>query len=93
MNAIRAITRRRYGDAALIGRKKPYTERGIYRVPCAKCGKPSRYNWAICANDGRHIAVCKACDVALNRIGLEWLLGKRAAAPMVEAYEKWQHPA
>ena len=47
-------------------RKKPYTERGIGRVPCLRCGKPSTQQWRICALD-KWAGVCTECDVALNK--------------------------
>ncbi len=54
------------------GRRKPYTARGISRVPCARCGKPSKHQWNVCANDGRYLGVCEECDVALNRLALDF---------------------
>ncbi len=55
------------------GRVKPYTERGISRVPCSRCGKPSRYQWQVCANDRRFLGVCEECDIGLNRVALEFM--------------------
>lgn len=52
-------------------RRKPYTERGIKRVPCAKCGAPSTQSWTICAWPGYH-AVCKRCDIELNKMVLRF---------------------
>lgn len=58
----------------MIGRKQPYTERGIKRVCCARCRKrPAVYQWDACAIDNRHVPVCERCDVALNALVLRWL--------------------
>ena len=54
------------------GRKKPYTEIGIKRVPCFRCGKPSSTQWQICANGSRWLGVCKDCDVELNLLVLKY---------------------
>lgn len=54
------------------GSKEPYTERGIRRVPCARCGKPSKYQWSICANKNRSLGICPVCDIELNRIFLDF---------------------
>ena len=55
-------------------RRKPYTELGIKRVPCFRCGaKPSLHQWQICADGNIWRAICKSCDVALNRIVLEFV--------------------
>lgn len=56
-----------------MGRKQPYTERGIKRVPCLRCGKPSCTQWQICALDNIYEGVCKECDVELNRLVLRFM--------------------
>lgn len=55
------------------GRRKPYTEIGIRRVPCFRCGKPSACQWNICADGGRKRGLCQRCDIGLNRTVLKWL--------------------
>lgn len=55
------------------GRRKPYTERGIRRVPCSRCGRPSEHQWSACANGNRYVGICGPCDVALNRLALEFM--------------------
>lgn len=57
----------------MIGRRKPYTALGIARVPCARCGKPSSQQWQVCANGNRWLGICWPCDVALNRLALEFM--------------------
>ena len=54
------------------GRRTPYTSRGIRRVPCARCGKPSLHQWQICATGNRWMGVCEECDLDLNRMTLEF---------------------
>ena len=53
-------------------RLRPYTSRGIKRVPCFRCGAPSRHQWNICALGPGFNAMCLDCDIALNRLVLEW---------------------
>ena len=54
------------------GRKKPYTETGIKRCKCARCGKPAIHQWNICA-DKCYRPICGDCDVALNRLVLRFM--------------------
>lgn len=54
-------------------RRKPYTEKGIARVPCAKCGEPSAYQWQVCATDNKWMGVCKICDGLLNAMVVEFM--------------------
>lgn len=53
-------------------RKEPYTERGIARMKCIRCQSPAFATWQICADRNRFRPLCRACDVALNRLVLEW---------------------
>ncbi len=48
------------------GRTKPYADRGISRVPCLRCGKPSSWQWRCCALGGKYFGMCDDCDVKLN---------------------------
>ncbi len=48
-------------------RRKPYTEIGIKRVPCFRCGKPSSQQWQICSMNNEYKGLCKECDIELNR--------------------------
>lgn len=54
-------------------RKKPYTQAGIRRVPCARCGAPSRYQWNICALDNMWHGLCVNCDIDLNGLVLSFM--------------------
>jgi hypothetical protein len=56
-------------------RTKPYTEIGISRVLCARCGKPSRYQWQICADRRAFRGLCTDCDIELNTMVMRWVWG------------------
>lgn len=69
------------------GRRKPYTEIGIGRLPCARCGKrPSCHQWNACA-DGLFRPICEDCDIELNRLVLTWMGDPEVDAKM-ERYAK-----
>lgn len=57
----------------MTGRRKPYTDRGISRVPCSRCGKPSTFQWNACANGNLYVGICTECDIALNGMVLEFM--------------------
>lgn len=69
---------------------KPYTTIGIQRVPCARCGEPSHASWQSCANGGRHMALCKECDVGLNAVALEFMRHPHVAELMKAYTEKME---
>ncbi len=54
-------------------RRKPYTEKGISRVPCFKCGKPSTLQWQICALGNEYKGLFTECDIALNETVLRFM--------------------
>lgn len=55
-------------------RRKPYTEIGIRRLRCFRCGaKACRQQWQICADGNQYRAVCNKCDVELNQLVLEFM--------------------
>jgi hypothetical protein len=54
------------------GRREPYTDAGIRRVPCVRCGDPGATQWQVCADQSRYRAMCLACDIALNEVVLKW---------------------
>lgn len=66
-------------------RRKPYTERGISRVPCARCSKPSRFQWQVCADNRQYRTVCEDCDVELNKRVLRFFF-KDEATERIKAY-------
>ena len=57
----------------LHGRKTPYTEIGIKRIPCFRCGKPAAFQWQVCADNRLYRPICADCDIELNRLVLEWM--------------------
>lgn len=75
------------GRDAVRGRRTPYTDRGIRRVPCARCGKPSHHQWNACALGGRYFGVCRDCDIGLNRVALEFM-GIPEADKLIADYER-----
>jgi hypothetical protein len=69
-----------------IGRRQPYTVKGIGRVACMRCGKrPAVHQWNCCAISNRWIAICVPCDIALNALVLRWL-GVSDRAHLIAAY-------
>lgn len=55
------------------GRRKPYTEKGVGRLPCARCGGRATHQWQICADSNLWRPVCTACDIALNQLVLQFM--------------------
>lgn len=51
-------------------RLRPYTARGLAKVPCARCGRPSEHQWSLrpCATGVKawH-GLCREHDAELNR--------------------------
>lgn len=68
-------------------RKKPYTEAGIKRLGCARCGNPAQYQWQICSDGNNYRPICLDCDIELNRAVLEFFGHPERERLMVE-YEK-----
>lgn len=68
-------------------RTKPYTARGISRVPCCRCGAPSVHQWQVCADGSQYRGGCNDCDIALNRLALTFMRIPDAKAKM-RAYTK-----
>ena len=54
-------------------RREPYTERGISKTPCLRCGEPSTQQWQICATGSRWAGVCVECDIKLNEMVIEFM--------------------
>lgn len=68
-------------------RRTPYSERGIRRVRCFRCGAPSRFQWQICADGNVFRGLCSECDVALNELVLRWM-GDAEVDVKIAAYRK-----
>ena len=54
-------------------RGTPYTDIGIKRIPCFRCGKPSVRQWQICSLNNEYKGLCRKCDIKLNRIVLKFM--------------------
>lgn len=67
------------------GRREPYTDAGIRRLPCFRCGEPARFQWNACSDLNRWRPLCTSCDVALNAMVLRWM-GHPDAESLIAAY-------
>ena len=67
------------------GRRRPYTEIGVRRLPCARCGEPAEHQWQICSDGNTYRPICVACDIKLNRMVLRWM-GFRNWRQKIAAY-------
>ena len=68
-------------------RRKPYTESGIKRVPCSRCGKPSSQQWQICSLYNSYRGLCIACDVELNNLVLKFInVPSKDRSSLIEDY-------
>lgn len=56
----------------LHGSVEPYDWDSISEIKCARCGRPARFQWNICSNDGRYLGICEDCDLAVNKLLLRW---------------------
>jgi len=54
-------------------RRQPYTDQGISRLSCIRCGAPAAFQWQICADGNNYRPICLDCDIALNRLVLDWM--------------------
>lgn len=54
-------------------RLHPYTEIGIRRVQCFRCGEQAQFQWQICADQNQYRPICKECDIELNKLVLEFM--------------------
>jgi hypothetical protein len=65
-------------------RFEPYTEIGVRRVPCTRCGKPGHASWNICADKvgdrTQYRALCVDCDIELNTMVMRWAFGETREA-------------
>lgn len=54
-------------------RKKPYTQIGISRKKCVRCGSKAHAQWQICALNNLYTPICLDCDIALNDAVLQFM--------------------
>lgn len=61
----------------LHGRRQPYTQIGIRRLPCFRCGAKAEHQWNICADNHEDKPIfrpiCQECDWTLNELVLRWM--------------------
>lgn len=74
------------------GRKQPYTDIGIRRLACVRCGKPARFQWQICSDGNLYRPLCAGCDIALNELVLRWI-GDPDADAKISAYRQAKEAA
>jgi NAD-dependent SIR2 family protein deacetylase len=71
------------------GRQKHYTEIGIRRLPCTRCGAlPSVHQWSVCADKNLQRPVCEKCDAEMNAMVLFWMNDPDAPAKLQEYYAR-----
>lgn len=56
-----------------MGRKTPYTQIGIRRLKCFRCGAPAVHQWNICADNNVFRPICLSCDIEVNEIVLKFM--------------------
>lgn len=64
------------------GRVRPYTDAGIRRIPCYRCGRKARFQWQVCSDGRLFRPLCTDCDIALNELVLSWMGCPEMAAKM-----------
>ena len=66
------------------GRRHPYTQRGVERLPCtvAGCQNRAHASWQICADNRLHRPICLDHDIELNRMVLRWMGDPEAETKM-----------
>lgn len=56
-----------------IRRIKKYTDRGIQRLKCIRCGAKAMFQWQICSDGNNYRPICSECDIKLNRVVLKFM--------------------
>jgi len=54
-------------------RKKPYTEIGISRMKCFRCGAKASQQWQICSDGNQYRPICVDCDIMLNEMVIKFM--------------------
>jgi len=68
-------------------RTKPYTEIGIKRMKCFRCGCKASFQWQICSDDRQYRPICLKCDIELNEMVLKWM-GFKDWKVKIEEYKR-----
>ncbi len=72
-----------------MGRKTPYTEIGIRRIPCYRCGNSSTRQWQICSLNNEYKGLCRECDIKLNKIVLMFMkISPKEVHYLIEDYKE-----
>ena len=71
-------------------RTTPYKD--VTRAVCVRCGDVAAHEWTgVCAErkGGRVVyhALCRACDVGLNRVALTFVFGPDKAEELMRGYQ------
>jgi hypothetical protein len=54
-------------------RRESYTQIGIRRLKCFRCGEQAEYQWQICADGNIFRPICPKCDIELNELVLKFM--------------------
>lgn len=68
---------------------KPYTDIGVRRLRCFRCGEKAHRQWKICADGSQYRPICLPCDIALNNMVLKFM-GDPKRDEKMRAYESAQ---
>lgn len=74
------------------GRKEPYTEAGVRRLRCVRCGAGARFQWNACSDGNLWRPLCLDCDISVNRLVLEFMRDPDVDKK-IDAYEKKKRSA
>lgn len=67
-------------------RTNPYTQIGIKRKKCCRCGKQAATQWKICSDGNQYRPLCIECDIELNKTVLEFM-GFKDSDKMIAEYK------
>lgn len=70
-----------------MSRKKPYTQIGMLRLKCFRCGAPAVHQWQVCSDGNVYRPLCLACDIGLNDAALRYMRHPRRRQ-LIAAYRK-----
>jgi len=56
-----------------VRRVAPYTETGILRLPCIRCGEQAEVQWQICSDGNNYRPLCLECDIKLQLVVLKFM--------------------
>jgi hypothetical protein len=77
------------------GRRRPYTVLGVSRLPCSRSGCPNRasHQWQVCADANVFRPLCRACDLEINRLVLEFMGDPDAPAKLARYRDRLGLPS